>query len=130
MVKKKRVENMKLIGQEEKTIKDINIILTIDELNDFIKFLNHAKKQFIKRKNDNSIKFIKCEEGKINIETVTNFEKLFDFDKNIVEDHAHYVDWYFSKYHKSLETDIVVHTIFEAKRNSDDSFIWINKKDD
>lgn len=121
---------MRLIGQEEKTIKDINIILTIDELNDFIKFLNHAKKQFVKRKNDNSIKFIKCEEGKINIETVTNFEKLFDFDKNIVEDHAHYVDWYFSKYHKSLETDIVVRTIFEAKRNSDDSFIWINKKDD
>ena len=132
MVEKERMGIMKIINNEtikKEVFSQIELLVTIDELDDLIEFFKSAKKQFVKRRNDCSIKLVKLENDKIKIEKITGYSKLIASGNDLIEDHIHFKDWTKKKDQECVEPDIVVHTMFKAKQNIDDTFDWANVVD-
>ena len=117
---------MKLIKNEQSS--QIEFIATIDEINELIVFLKNAKKQFVKRQKDCSVKRVRLENEKIKTEKITDYNELILSGNDFIEDHVHFSDWQ-DKNEQSAEPDIVIHTYFKARKNSNDTFHWENMID-
>ena len=117
---------MKLIKNEQSS--QIEFIATIDEINELIVFLKNAKKQFVKRQKDCSVKRVRLENEKIKTEKIIDYNELILSGNDFIEDHVHFSDWK-NKIKQSAEPDIVIHTYFKARKNSNDTFHWENMID-
>ena len=120
------VEIMKLI--KNKQASQVEFIMTIEEINELIMFLKNTRKQFVKRQKDCCIKRVLLENEKIKTEKITNYNDLILSGNDFIEDHAHFSDWQ-DKNEQSAEPDIVIHTYFKARKNSNDTFHWENMID-
>ena len=120
------VEIMKLI--KNKQASQVEFIMTIEEINELIMFLKNTRKQFVKRQKDCCIKRVLLENEKIKTEKITNYNDLILSGNDFIEDHVHFSDWK-NKIKQSAEPDIVIHTYFKARKNSNDTFHWENMID-
>lgn len=115
---------MKIFGTKNKILKEINLVLTIGEIDDLIDFLICAKKDFVERQADCSVKKIVEKNGAFGVENITSYNQIVKSKNTILDCHMHYKDWCNNDV---AESDIVIHTIFKAKKDKEDKFIWTDK---
>jgi len=123
------VEAIQILGTTKSktvTLKAIDIVLTIDEIDDLMAFLAHAKKSFVERQEDCSVKKLIKKDGVFGSEDITSYAKVVELGHETFDYHSHYCEW------KGLgfdyQPDIVMHTTFKAEKKADDTFVWINEE--
>ena len=125
MVEAIGVEIMKILATKSKktlTLKEIDMVLSINELDDLMNFLAYTKKSFTERQEDCSVKKLTEKAGEFCIEDITSYKKIVESGNEIIENHYHYKDWCKA----DNQIDIVLHTTFKAEKKADDTFVWIN----
>lgn len=127
MVKEKWVEIMKIFcttKRKTRIAKDIDISISIRELESLIDFLNDAKDAFCERMKDCSIaKVVTHEDDSFEIVTITNYTEAKSKFGDTIDYHMHYCDW-----EKKLDCfpSIVIHTNYKMVENEDGTFKWKN----
>lgn len=116
---------MKIVGtRKNKTqnLDEVDILLTIDELDHLIEFLEFTKKDFIERQKDSSVKKVIKNGDDYEAEDITSYFEIVKMKNTVIDYHSHFIDWS----ERDLPIDIVIHTTFEAEEKDDDKFSWIN----
>lgn len=119
---------MKIIGTEKKKalkLKEVNLVLTMSEIDDLINFLVCTKESFTERQADCSVKKIVEKNGVFFTENITSYNQIVKSKNTILDCHMHYKDW---SNNDVAESDIIIHTIFKAEKDKKDSFIWTDKE--
>ena len=86
---------MKIIGTVKKknlVLKEIDMVLTIDEIDDLIKFLVYSKEIFIERQNDCSVKKLIKKDGSYYSEDISSYKKIVEMGNEVIDYHSHYQD--------------------------------------
>lgn len=75
----------------KKTIKskEIDVSLTIEELDDLIEFLISTKESFIDRKKDSSIKKVVSKNGVFGSEDITKYSEIVKLGNKTMDYHSH-----------------------------------------
>jgi hypothetical protein len=105
----------------------IDFILTIDEIDKLIGFLNDTKNQFISRRADCFVSRIVKQNGERVIDNITKYDVLKELKYDVIEDHYHMIDS--PKYNCLDGQDIIVHTMFKARKDENGGFTWVNRND-
>lgn len=132
MVKRIWLEIMKIVGtlenQETADLKQVDVQLRIDEIDNLIKFLFECKNSFIKRKQDCSIQKVNLKDESIILERIESYKKVKEMGCEVLDCHLHYNDYNFNKIILDNVVDLVVHTLLIAKEEEGDVFSWENKE--
>lgn len=106
-------------------LQGIDIMLTIDEIDSLIAFLEASKKHFIERQKNRFVAKLIKKNDEYCAENISSYVAIVESGHEIIEDHLHYRDWLSRDV--TVPLDIVLHTNFIAIKSDNGGITWKNE---